>query len=493
MKKAFCFRKIAVVLSLLIFFASVDLPALAFSADNNGENENATESPCTFLIIFEAASIWNGGGIYFTTLACEGDLTLTGTVNFNGGQIYAEQDVTIAPGGSLGMANGDDALIVLGDLVVNATSNIYLANGYLDLKGDLTVNSNVNFTTSTAVHAQFSGSGPQTVTYPSGRTVMFGTLAFTGDDPSHVTVYKGGYVPVTNIYTNCGTLLELEDILEAVVKVEFEVVDTMAAVGPGALVGGGHPPTTVNGGGNIHKIVFRTDKLLFEHLTRQVDVGEYARAMGATVYSFGGYYTRVEYEETTHDFLIDVKRNIYDINEIFGWVNCWIPNEKDYAVYTATYRFGVPICHACIVVFAAPNTALHNGDDFAVNNYYEGVRYATLGAGPEPLFSPSAKLVSSTERFDDKIMSVKQQMINMEVYDIETISNLFGCELNYRGKSSQWVDYTLFPDPKTEEYNSNSFAHGLLAAAGITPIKPNLWLPGWCNPLPQSFFEQEEE
>jgi hypothetical protein len=179
-------------------------------------------------------------------LACEGDLTLTGAVNFNAGQIYAENDVTIAPGGSLSMANGDDALIVLGDLVVNATSNIYLVNGYLDLKGDLTVNSNVNFTTSTAVHAQFSGSGPQTVTYPSGRTVMFGSLAFTGDDPYHVTVYKGGYVPVTNIYTNQGDLYELEDILEAVVKVEFEVVEIPQAMQAGALAGGGGSFTANN-------------------------------------------------------------------------------------------------------------------------------------------------------------------------------------------------------------------------------------------------------
>jgi hypothetical protein len=52
---------------------------------------------------------------------------------------------------------------------------------------------------------------------------MFGTLAFTDNDPYHVTVYKGGYVPTSTIYTTQGDLLELEDILEAVVKVEFEV------------------------------------------------------------------------------------------------------------------------------------------------------------------------------------------------------------------------------------------------------------------------------
>jgi hypothetical protein len=173
-------------------------------------------------------------------LVCEGDLTITGNVNFNHGQIYAEQDVIINPGGSLSMSSADDALIVNGDLIVNSTSNVSLGNGYLDLKGDLAINSAVNFTTHGNVNAQFSGASQQTVSYQSGKTVMFGKLAFTGDDPSHVTVYNGAsYVNVASIYTTYGTLYSLEEILTEVVKVEWEFVEVPQAMISGTLGGNG--------------------------------------------------------------------------------------------------------------------------------------------------------------------------------------------------------------------------------------------------------------
>jgi hypothetical protein len=101
-------------------------------------------------------------------LVCEGDLTITGMVNFNHGQIYAEGDVIIDTGGYLQMSHSDDALIVNGDLIVNSLWSVYLYNGYLDLKGDLYVNSAVDFMTHPNMNAQFSGASQQTVAYQSG-------------------------------------------------------------------------------------------------------------------------------------------------------------------------------------------------------------------------------------------------------------------------------------------------------------------------------------
>ena len=57
---------------------------------------------------------------------------------------------------------------------------------------------------------------------------------------------------------------------------------------------------------------------------------------------------------------------------------------------------------------------------------------------------------------------------------------------------SAGLPYECFPDPGTNEYNSNSFARGLMhAAQAPVPTFPNVWLsylPGWVKPIPVTWF-----
>jgi hypothetical protein len=78
-----------------------------------------------------------------------------------------------------------------------------------------------------------------------------------------------------------------------------------------------------------------------------------------------------------------------------------------------------------------------------------------------------------------------------------TINKLFAYEENYRNKINYGtvnVYYKLFPEIRPGSYNSNSFTHGLLLAADITPPEPPDpigILPGWCRPLPATIITEE--
>ena len=58
-------------------------------------------------------------------------------------------------------------------------------------------------------------------------------------------------------------------------------------------------------------------------------------------------------------------------------------------------------------------------------------------------------------------------------------------------RNTDLIEYTLFPDFNSEEYNSNSFSHGILKSVGIhhTPI-PSTNLPEWNNPVSVRFFKK---
>jgi hypothetical protein len=365
------------------------------------------------------------------------------------------------------------------------------------LKGDLTVNSAVNFTTATAVNAQFSGASPQSVTYQSGKTVKLNKLAFTDDDPSHVTVYNGAsYVNVASIYTTYGTLYSLDEILTEVVKaeIEWELVDNAVALQPVVSGFGKGHNSTVNAAGFWPKYVFHTPTVSVENSYTQIDVGVYARAMGAEVLECEGSYY-IDYGDTIHVFLSRIKYDIYEINALFNWSKPWIPNGQEYAVYIGTQRVhGTFLLHSNIIVFTVSGNDLCDDvnfknalDENENNDVYEGVLFTTLGAGPsEPM---RGTLISAPGRPEDEKIDSKPQMVNVGVYDIAAIKSLFALEVIYRSKNiSDKAEYCAAAIKGLEGYNSNSFTHGLLLAADITPIKPDGVIWGWSKVLPQTYF-----
>ena len=72
-----------------------------------------------------------------------------------------------------------------------------------------------------------------------------------------------------------------------------------------------------------------------------------------------------------------------------------------------------------------------------------------------------------------------------------TIQRLIQLELNYKDN----LNYACFPVPGDDLYNSNSFAAGLIQAAGLPlPLTPTstssqlLSYPGWLYPMPSINF-----
>ena len=112
-------------------------------------------------------------------------------------------------------------------------------------------------------------------------------------------------------------------------------------------------------------------------------------------------------------------------------------------------------------------------------------------------------MISGVNRIPNDVdMSIKVDMINLNVHDIEKVNELFELEKNYQKNHNNDVIYQWFPRINVQDisngynelmifqsYNSNSFAHGLLEAAGISVQKLMHILPGWNSPLPVSFFE----
>jgi ABC-type Fe3+-hydroxamate transport system substrate-binding protein len=65
------------------------------------------------------------------------------------------------------------------------------------------------------------------------------------------------------------------------------------------------------------------------------------------------------------------------------------------------------------------------------------------------------------------------------------IAALYRAYNSYRNNET----YELFPRGDNDGYNSNSFIHGLLDAAGFTNIPdPAVNTPGWSKPVPLEDF-----
>lgn len=218
---------------------------------------------------------------------------------------------------------------------------------------------------------------------------------------------------------------------------------------------------------------------------------DYAKAMGATIKDYtenGKSYVTVTYDKTSQDYILN-NGSIDDsvLNNTFGWNNSWVPNGKTEAVYTGVHEVAVGNYHSSALVFIAPESTFYDDENIDFQNYDGGhVKYASLGAG-----STKGKLTSGVNREKDINLGIKVQMISMGVNDVDTINSLFENEKHY-GTNYKNVNYALFPDANRfadpHGYNSNSFAHGLLISAGITPITPSYKVPGWIKPLPKSYF-----
>jgi hypothetical protein len=142
------------------------------------------------------------------------------------------------------------------------------------------------------------------------------------------------------------------------------------------------------------------------------------------------------------------------------------------------------------IVIIPDNQSLWKKDSRFENILPDGRHYATLGAGPV-----DGKLVSSPNRPRDLDMTINNSLpqalqLPRGVTEDAEIGRLFALDRNYKDN----LDYDLFPEGVFGEgadgYNSNSYAVGLIQAAGLTgyvDYNPKI-VPGSKKPVPPKAF-----
>lgn len=151
-------------------------------------------------------------------------------------------------------------------------------------------------------------------------------------------------------------------------------------------------------------------------------------------------------------------------------------------VFEGVHQVALGQYHTSVVIMVDSSSEFWNDESFSNSAYGGKIKFATLGAG-----SVDGNLVSGVNRKPNDInLSIKKEMINLNISDSATIKNLFALEKYYRENNTN-VPYVLLP-VKSTSHNSNSFAHGLLNAAGISSTKPSHSVPGWNQPVPNWRF-----
>ena len=169
-------------------------------------------------------------------------------------------------------------------------------------------------------------------------------------------------------------------------------------------------------------------------------------------------------------------------------------DEPRLLAYIGVHHVAANLFHTSIIIFVDKNSKFWNHDAFK-DNYDEFFdrRYVTIGAGPgEDGGLSFLRLMSGLNRKHDRILDNKVEFLKLEITE-DLIEKLLELNANYQKKV---VLYNYLPVPgnfvynnNTFQYNSNSFVHGLLRAAGYENIPtPSFTVPGWNKPVPKRYF-----
>jgi RHS repeat-associated protein len=141
------------------------------------------------------------------------------------------------------------------------------------------------------------------------------------------------------------------------------------------------------------------------------------------------------------------------------------------------------------VTMIPENQAKYKHDPRFQNIAPDGRRFATLGAGPDRW----GALVSAPNRDINDVTAVvlndhtSDEGLQIPGGDEDAmIEKLFELDANYNDREF----YTFFPSAFNGRFNSNSYASGLLLAAGFTNFPPPPNAPGFDRPMPSSVFKR---
>jgi RHS repeat-associated protein len=254
----------------------------------------------------------------------------------------------------------------------------------------------------------------------------------------------------------------------------------------------------------------------------RVNFTEYIQAQGGTVENIapnaaGQARVRVTVDGASSNWILN-SGYIDDsvLNNRFGWTNPWIPAGQSQAVHMGSHNVGgTGNQHISIVIFSEHGGPLTTGDHAGYfTNRHFGMLYATIGGGStggtgrrfnqeltEITGAPTAgmRLVGGINRNSDVNLTTKVFWHDLNVHSVSTINSLFSLTAHYNRHYAPQVAYGLIPGANSRYYNSSSFSHGLLLAAGVTGLpdlrdggfvvrRANISFPGWDKPLPLRAF-----
>jgi hypothetical protein len=144
--------------------------------------------------------------------------------------------------------------------------------------------------------------------------------------------------------------------------------------------------------------------------------------------------------------------------------------------------------HCCLVVVAPDSMT---ADEFGLDDkirelkahQFPGYSFFTIGAG-----DVDGKLTSDYNRKQDVKLNIAVEMNHLCYQSVAQVKNII--RLNEYYAAHDKPPYALFTKKSNGTYNSNSFARGLLDAAGIdySHCPPQHKVPGWEKPLLKTYF-----
>ncbi len=160
-------------------------------------------------------------------------------------------------------------------------------------------------------------------------------------------------------------------------------------------------------------------------------------------------------------------------------------------IYLVDRNVGYPIGNHSAIMIVPTDQATWAADPRFSRVTKAGLHYATLSAYPNDfnvavILSGNAELVSTINWADDEWKKLRLiEQLNVGGNENAMIQSLFALDAAF---DDGVLTYDPTPAATDDEYNSNSYAHGLLNAAGITPGVAPGWHPGWEKPLPADEF-----